>query len=715
MREEVKNNTITKIMLISIVSICISLFFENYLIILEERIPLMNLATLSIWEQILSCFSIARFLCIFISIFLLVLYIVLAPAFVKEFIYRYRYIIALIIFVIGVCIEIHGSSIGMWIEYATGENHNSILGVPRAIRSDEWAVNTPILFSQYFNMTGEFPYFSETLRGTLTDTFIVYGQPVWDIAVLFRPFHWGYLFLEPAKGLSFFWLGRIIALFMVSFEMGMLISKKNKLLSCSLAFLITWSPCVQWWFGTSGLIEMLIFGQLAVLLIYKYVKIKNYLKRLIYAILLVVCGGGYITMFYPAWAISFGYVFLALIIWIITENYKESTWSYKDVVIFLIFLVLLGGILAYIFFKSSDAVISITNTVAPGKRIVLGGGGWYKFFNYVGTLFYPLGQDSIPANVCEQAVFYDFFPISILLPLYVILFEKNRDKLLICLTTCYVFLAAWCIFEWPLIIGKITLLGNVPVGRAYLSVGFLGLLLLVRSLELMRSRFNVIVSIIVALSLAVFVTLASNIVFFEYYWGWMLLVMCGLLTLGILSILLFYKEIWKKVFCLFCIGISVFSGVFVNPVETGVDFLLESELIQEIQKISDTAGIDQKWVVEEDFPMGNYAIIAGAPTINSTNTYPNLAGWNAVDPEKKYEDIYNRYAQVSVKLQDNNETNFELTATDGFRVYLNINDLKKLNVKYILTQNDLDSFSNEKIQFHKIYELGEQKIYSLEN
>ena len=212
-----------------------------------------------------------------------------------------------------------------------------------------------------------------------------------------------------------------------------------------------------------------------------------------------------------------------------------------------------------------------------------------------------------------------------------------------------------------------------------------------------------------------FVTLASNIVFFEYYWGWMLLVMCGVLTLGILSILLFYKEIWKKVFCLFCISISVFSGVFVNPVETGVDFLLESELIQEIQNISDTAGIDQKWVVEEDFPMGNYAIIAGAPTINSTNTYPNLAGWNAVDPEKKYEDIYNRYAQVSVKLQDNNETNFELTATDGFRVYLNINDLKKLNVKYILTKNDLDSFSNEKIQFHKIYELKEQKIYSLEN
>lgn len=37
-----------------------------------------------------------------------------------------------------------------------------------------------------------------------TDAFIVYGQPVRSWEVIFRPFHWGYLFLSPAKGLSFF-------------------------------------------------------------------------------------------------------------------------------------------------------------------------------------------------------------------------------------------------------------------------------------------------------------------------------------------------------------------------------------------------------------------------------------------------------------------------------------------------------------------------------
>lgn len=80
----------------------------------------------------------------------------------------------------------------------------TLIGISRSIRSDEWAVNTPMMISQYFNNAAPFPYFSETIRGALTDVFIVYGQPVLNIVEIFRPFHWGYLLLSPAKGLAFF-------------------------------------------------------------------------------------------------------------------------------------------------------------------------------------------------------------------------------------------------------------------------------------------------------------------------------------------------------------------------------------------------------------------------------------------------------------------------------------------------------------------------------
>lgn len=45
--------------------------------------------------------------------------------------------------------------------------------------------------------------------------FIVCGQPVMDIAMIFRPFYWGYLFLSAGKGLAFFWYGRWADVFTV--------------------------------------------------------------------------------------------------------------------------------------------------------------------------------------------------------------------------------------------------------------------------------------------------------------------------------------------------------------------------------------------------------------------------------------------------------------------------------------------------------------------
>ena len=66
---------------------------------------------------------------------------------------------------------------------ADGQDDGLLFGVNRAVRSDEWAVNTPMAFAQYYDPQGAYPYFGQVMRGAITDSFIVYGQPVWDIAV----------------------------------------------------------------------------------------------------------------------------------------------------------------------------------------------------------------------------------------------------------------------------------------------------------------------------------------------------------------------------------------------------------------------------------------------------------------------------------------------------------------------------------------------------
>ena len=113
--------------------------------------------------------------------------------------------------------------------------------------------------------------------------------------------------------------------------------------------------------------------------------------------------------------------------------------------------------------------------------------------------------------------------------------------------------------------------------------------------------------------------------------------------------------------------------------------------------------------------MDNFSIIAGAPTINSVNTYPNLERWKVLDPELKYKDIYNRYAHINVNILNNNNFNidkFQFLYPDSFQINVTLDDLKKINTKYILSDINLEKYnSSENIKLLKhinnyyIYEL----------
>ena len=118
-----------------------------------------------------------------------------------EFLYKYRYWIALILFILCILFEISGSSIGIWKDFINSNvtEDGVLFGESRAIRSDEWSVLTPMTFSQYFD---GFNYFSNLVRGDTTDVFIIYGLPVLNIVQIFRPFLIGFLFLGISKGIS---------------------------------------------------------------------------------------------------------------------------------------------------------------------------------------------------------------------------------------------------------------------------------------------------------------------------------------------------------------------------------------------------------------------------------------------------------------------------------------------------------------------------------
>ena len=635
---------------------------------------------------------------------------------IGNFIYKFRFLLAGITFLLCIIFEISGSSIGMW-KYCVGNDLTTtgdILGTARAIRGDEWVVFTPLALSQDYNKPDNYQYFSNIVRGEKTDVFIVYGQPVKDISMIFRPFQLGYLLLGSSRGLSFYWCGRYIALFLVSFELGMLITKKRKDLSLILAVLMLLSPAVQWWFSVNGFVEMIVFGGLGIILLQKYMTTNKFLKRLIYLIITAICAGGFILAFYPAWQIPMAYIILGLGIWVIIENRKQCTIKAKDILsiiaVVAIFLVLMLNILI----KSKDTIKSVMNTAYPGARCETGGEMGLKYFTYPTNLFFTFDDNNLNTNVCEAAVFFDLFPIGLILTAIVLFKEKKKDSLLTILLILTAIFEVWCTIGLPKILAKITLLYVSPARRTFVVVGIINTLMLIRAMALIKKPLSQMSSIAISLiSMIVVITLCINA--YPNYFSTLQIAITMIVLIVLYYLVLRYKNETNKNFLIPAIVVvMMFMSFLINPIRKGIEVVTEQPVGKAIKQIEEQkSGL---WIVEgRGYPLMNYAIMYGAPTLNSTNTYPDLEKWYKLDPDKKYENLYNRYAHIVTKIVDTNDDvpKFEYVDLDSFKINLTVEDLKELNINYVLTVNDLTEYDDETINFNELYIDYGMRIYEI--
>ncbi|WP_296889207.1 hypothetical protein [uncultured Methanobrevibacter sp.] len=681
-----------------ITALLISFFAEAYLTAVSCRLNINDFFPL---------FSFKKLIVLFILSFILfrILYDNELRQKVLDFIYKYRYYLSVLIIAVCVIFQIHGSSINELNLF--GIKHDLIAGISRSIRSDEYLVNTMLAFSQYHNGFG---YFSDIVRAAPTDMFIIYGQAVFDIAVIFRPFNIGYLFLNQGMGLSFFWVSRFVVLTLVSFEMGMLLTNKNKILSLSYAILVILSPLVQWWFAINGLVEQLIFGQLGVLLINFYMNTIDYRKRILSALLMIVCIGGFLVVFYPSWQIPFAYVFILLAIWIFLKNRNNFAYDKKDLLIIFTSLIILGLLMIHILNNSLDTIKIIMNTAYPGGERFNGAGEWEYFFNYLASIFFPLTEVNLPINVVEHSVFIDFFPIPIIISIIVLVIQKTKDKLLLGLLTLYLIFIIFYFIPLPDSIISLTLRDHMKTTRLFDVISFISLLILIRSLASLKEIKAKKLLIIASAILSVIVVYLSTLYYHNYYNFLMVIALVIIYAITFSSIFTAHSEKGKIIFLICVIFISFTAGALINPIDHGTDVVLENDYSHEVESIvhQDPNG---KWIVSE--LKTNYIIATGAKTISSINVYPDLDKWHVIDPNGQYEDIYNRYAHITVDFQNETNTTFNLVSADLIHINMNVNDLEKLNVSYISTPKDLEQFSNGNVTFEKIYEKDSYKIYHL--
>ena len=125
--------------------------------------------------------------------------------------------------------------------------------------------------------------------------------------------------------------------------------------------------------------------------------------------------------------------------------------------------------------------------------------------------------------------------------------------------------------------------------------------------------------------------------------------------------------------------------------------------------------VEALWAIEVGLPINNMGIMVGAPTINSTNVYPHLNRWETLDKKNKNKKVYNRYAHISVELKEEGEAEFQLSATDAFKVSITGEDMKALNVKYFVSVKDsLDKYESNKVKFTRVDRAGNYFIYEVQ-
>lgn len=628
-----------------------------------------------------------------------------------DFLYKYRYVIAFVVLVLAVLFKLHGSSLDLWNSiFTTGVKDTPLWGSPRFIRSDEWAVTTPFIFSQKYN---HFNVFTNIIRGTNTEVFSLYGLPVFSILAIFRPYHLGYLLFGLSYGLSFFWVLRIISLLLVTFELVMLITNSNKRLAFVAAMMITFAPIVQWWFATNGTVELFVFGQLAIILLDKYMKSTSLKQRCLYLFFMIICVGGYIFILYPAYQIPMFYVFLALAIYTIINNRKDFKFSYKDLISVVIALIIFVLLMGYAFYIAKNTILATLNTVYPGNRIETGGKGLRKYITYIDDIFLAYKEEGLQKPTSEEAAMFSLFPLGIILSIYYMVKNKKKDPLTIALLVPYIILGLFTMVGFPKIISKITLLSYSTTARTILALGYIDVLFLVRSMSLETHNYKTSKAIILSLVLSLIMVGICKLYNGEYD-GRILISILFMMCMWLFFFTLKYDSKYGKyAFTLGIVGVMFLAGAKVNPITRDIKMITDSPIIKAAESINnEDEGI---WLTEAmDFPCANYLVMAGCPTINSTNSYPNLELMKKFDKDGKYEKIYNRYAHVYIELVPNENMiseKFVQVAPDIFRLYITPNDLKDLNIKYIFTVRVMENDENQ--TFDLIYNENNYHIYKV--
>ena len=275
------------------------------------------------------------------------------------------------------------------------------------------------------------------------------------------------------------------------------------------------------------------------------------------------------------------------------------------------------------------------------------------------------------------------------------------------LTALQLFFLVFAFIGFPSFLSRMTLMYNVPVLRLLFPIGYLELLLFLISVEKAKeSQGNnssigylpiiLIIGLILSSAFQVFILLSAKYLVARMLYLLMLILFCLFSCLS---------------FCSFILGKKC-TGLCINPIQIGAAPLTDTNLESLVNQFVEESDYSDKWVVDGSCTVANLCAAYGAPVINSTNAYPDLSRWNSIDDNNENEYAHNRYAHIVANVFAPS-TSFNSTQDDLFTVNLTEDDLRQLNVKYVMSSRDLTEYSSVELQITQLGSANGFFLYKL--
>ena len=614
-----------------------------------------------------------------------------------EICFRYRWAIALAVFLLCVCLRLHGSSIGIYNEVFPTQirmEETTLFGVPRWIRSDEFGVATPTYLSQAAN---SYRLYSRQMSLSPTNMVLNYYSPVWDWTILGKPLSWGFLLFGGEIGLSWYWCGEIILLFMTALEMCLILTKGMRLESLTGAAMIALSPAVQWWV-MPHMPPVILYAMALFCAGYWFFTAESACGKWISAALSCIAAVGFALSIFPSFQVPCAYTSATLLVVCLWRDRNSITFDRNQWVRLVFPAAVTAGIIGRFLLISGDDLSILLNTVYPGRRMALGGGFPVSaLFTDLTSFFLPY-QDVPFLNNCEAATYIHFAPFFLLLSpkLFVALRNKGDDNLKtgIALTALLAVMILYMLAGIPRKVSEITLLRFC--NRMHEVYGWAAVLFTVWGFSALAKhpgllgRTGKILFLMIYAAVNLLIVDRQRWKYFERFavrqvsLGTLLIV----LTLtGIVCVLAFALCRHRKQMSALLILMMLFCGATVNPIERGLGALTNHPISAAISEIAALEPEGSWLCLDSVFFLSNYPMSHGARVLDATNFYPDGGKWRIFDPQGEYEEFTNRYANESAELTLE-QTRVELLNPDHIHLYLNPDSLKDLNSRYLRTPVD---------------------------